>query len=143
MAREPKTKPGTAPVSDYLATIAPETRRAEAWQLAQLFGQATEWQPVLWGPSMIGYGRYRYIYDSGHSGESFVVGFSPRKAEHVIYLSAGFAGLQPQLDRLGKHRLGKSCLYLRSLNSIDLVVLRDLIKSGIRALAHRWDIQPT
>ena len=83
------------------------------------------------GPSIVGFGRYRYTYDSGHSGEMCRTGFSPRKSELVLYVIAGFERYRALMDRLGRHRTGKSCLYIRKLSDVDEEVLEQLIAEGL------------
>jgi hypothetical protein len=139
---ELKTKPTEISVDDYLDSIEPEARRAEGRVLDSMFRRVTGFIPRMWGPSIIGYGRYRYTYDSGHSGEMCATGFSPRKAELVVYVSPGYAGLDAKLARLGKHRIGKSCLYIRHLDAIDIAVLEEIVAAGLADLTSRWPVDP-
>jgi hypothetical protein len=99
--------------------------------------RVTGLKPEMWGTSMVGFGLYRYTYASGHSGEWFLVGFAPRKRELTIYLMAGFDGLEPLLARLGKHKTGKSCLYIGELGDIDTAVLEKMIEACVIRLQHR------
>lgn len=137
---ELKTKPTEMSVEAFLDAAEPESRRAEGRALDALFRRATGWQPRLWGPSIIGYGRYRYTYDSGHSGESCAAGFSPRKSEIVVYALPGAGQIGPLLARLGKHRTGKSCLYIRKLSDIDLAVLEEIVLAGLADLGSRHEV---
>ena len=91
---------------------------------------------------MVGFGRYEYRYDSGHGGESLVVGFSPRKAELSVYGLLGSAAANDSLPRLGRHRMGKGCLYLKRLEGLDESVLRDLIRAGVADCTTRWGVHP-
>lgn len=125
----------------WLAGVDPR-RRDEAARLLDLFAEVTGWEPRLWGPSMVGFGRYVYGYDSGHGGESLATGFSPRKAELSIYLMAGGDRLAPILARLGPHRMAKACLYLKRLDAVDQAVLREVIRAGLEYLGRRWKIHP-
>jgi hypothetical protein len=134
MGGDAKTKAVALDPGAYLAGVDP-ARRAEAERLLSVFAEVTGWEPRLWGPSMVGFGRYAYRYASGHSGESFATGFSPRKAELSIYLMSQSDAMQPILARLGPHRMGKACLYIKRLDSIDEAVLRDLIRAGLDYLA--------
>ena len=136
------TRPTDRPVEEFLAQVEPPRRRDEGQALDILFRQVTGFRPRMWGPSMVGYGRYAYRYDSGHSGESLATGFSPRKAHLVVYVLPGFAGCEAILSRLGPHKRGKSCLYLTSLSRVDQAVLADLIDAGLRDLRRRWPVQP-
>nr|WP_305968503.1 MULTISPECIES: DUF1801 domain-containing protein [unclassified Mameliella] len=137
------TQPSDASVSAFLDTVEPARRREDARVLDALFREVTGWQPVLWGTSILGYGRYDYTYASGHSGQSLATGFAPRKANMVVYIMPGYADFQEILSRLGPHRLGKSCLYLGALSRIDLDVLSELIRAGLADLGSRWDISPS
>lgn len=139
---ENKTRPTDAAVADFLDAVAHPTRRADALALDALFRDVTGWQPKMWGPSIVGYGSYRYTYDSGRSGEMCATGFSPRKANLSIYIMPGYADFGDILASLGKHRLGKSCLYVNKLADIDTEVLRRLIRAGLDDLAARWPVAP-
>jgi hypothetical protein len=136
---EAKTKP-RGDAAAFLAAVEPEARRAEAMTLDVLFRRVTGWEPVLWGPSMVGYGRYRYRYESGREGEALATGFSPRAAEHSIYVMPGYGDHGAILARLGRHRAGKACLYVRRLSDIDLGVLEELIRAGLEELRGRWPV---
>ncbi len=139
---ENKTRPTDAAVADFLDAVAHPARRADALALDALFRDVTGWQPKMWGPSIVGYGSYRYTYDSGRSGEMCATGFSPRKANLSIYIMPGYADFGDILAGLGKHRLGKSCLYVNKLADIDTEVLRRLIRAGLDDLAARWPVAP-
>lgn len=128
-------------VEAFLAAVTPAQRAAEARQLAALFAEVTGYPPRLWG-SVLGFGRYAYRYDSGRAGESLATGFAPRKAELVIYPGAPAEGFPALLAELGPHRPGKSCLYLRRLDGVDLPVLGHLIRAGLDDLARRWTVLP-
>lgn len=94
----------------------------------------------MWGPSIIGYGRYRYQYESGHTGEICAAGFNPRGKAISIYGATGFDGDQATLLRLGRHRAGKSCLYLNRLSDVDQAVLAELIEGSLAALRSKWTV---
>lgn len=96
----------------------------------------------MWGPGMIGYGRYHYIYDSGREGDFLATGFSPRKAHLAIYIMPGYADFSGILARLGKHKTGKACLYVNKLADIDMSVLEDLVRAGLQDLADKWPVRP-
>lgn len=137
-----KTQPEKLPVEAFLASIEPETRREEARQLDALFRKVTGFEPVMWGPSIIGYGRYHYRYDSGREGDFLATGFSPRKAQHSVYILPGYADYSEILSRLGKHSTGKSCLYVKRLSDIDMDVLAELIVAGLKDLDAQWKVLP-
>lgn len=141
MTREAKTKSAELDVSAWLAGVE-ATRRDEAQSLLALFSGVTGWEPRLWGPSIVGFGRYEYRYDSGHSGESLATGFSPRKAEISVYVLPGYADFGPILSRLGPHRLGKACLYIKRLDRIDQGALAELIRAGLDDLGRRHALYP-
>lgn len=138
-----KTVPTGQSVASYLDSVVPARRREDALVLDTLFQDVTGFQPQMWGPSIIGYGRYHYRYESGREGEFLATGFAPRKASMVIYIMPGYADFSDILGRLGKHKLGKSCLYLNKLSDIDADVLAELIRAGLSDLGTRWDIQPS
>ena len=129
----------TNPVTDFIAAIDHPVRRADAETLDRLFQDETGWAPYLSG-TIIGYGEYHYIYASGRAGDCHATGFSPRKASLSIYIMPGYANFQPVLDRLGKHKMGKSCLYINKLSDIDLEVLRELIRAGLTDLAAKYKV---
>ena len=138
---ENKTKPTDATVEDFLAGVEPEKKREEARVLDQLFRKVTGWQPVMWGPAIVGYGSYHYKYASGREGDMCATGFSPRKAQHSVYILPGYADFGDYLDRLGKHTIGKSCLYFKKLEDIDLDVLAELIEAGLEDLGQKYPVQ--
>jgi hypothetical protein len=142
MATEAKTRPQDTGIDAFLDAVSPAQRQAEARQLHALFSAVTGFPARIWGSSMVGYGRYAYRYDSGHSGQSMATGFAPRKAELVVYILPGYADFAALLADLGPHRLGKSCLYLRRLDGIDTAVLGRLIRAGLDDLATRWTVEP-
>ena len=135
MAYQAKTKVGAVSVTDFLAGVEPPNRRADGIALCEIMTRVTGEPPVMWGPSIIGFGKYRYTYASGHSGESCRVGFSPRKAKLVLYLT-GCTETEPALiARLGKVKTGKACIYASKLADIDLAVLEQLIRTSMAVIA--------
>ncbi len=139
---ENKTQPTTVSVAEFIAAVEPEQRRAEAERLDRLFRDATGFEPVMWGPSIVGYGRYHYRYESGREGDFLATGFSPRKGALTVYIMPGYADFGHVLKDLGKHRLGKSCLYINRLADIDEAVLARLIRAGLEDLSRRWRVEP-
>jgi len=138
-----KTQPTDQPVARFLNSVEHPTRRADAHTLDQVFREVTGFDAVMWGPTIVGYGRYHYRYASGREGDCLATGFSPRKANLSIYIMPGYADFGPILARLGKHKTGKSCLYVNKLADIDMEVLAELIRSGLRDLATHWPVEPT
>ncbi|MCC6930106.1 MAG: DUF1801 domain-containing protein [Gemmatimonadaceae bacterium] len=135
---ETKTRPTNASVSDYIASRANDAQRADCKTLIAMMRKATGKPPRMWGPSIVGFGSYHYEYASGHSGDSCLTGFAIRGREVVLYLAAEGARPQALLKQLGKHRMGKSCLYLKSLADVDLEVLRELIDGSIAEVRRRY-----
>jgi hypothetical protein len=127
-----KTHATAASVPAFVAAVENETRRKDAETLLKVFAKATGWKPRMWGPTIIGYGSYTYTYDSGHSGDAPVVGFSPRGAALSIY---AVYPAEPEaaaiLKTLGKHKASKACVYINKLDDVDLTVLEKLIRTGV------------
>lgn len=140
---ENKTQPTATDPQAFIAGVEPARRQQDARTLIDLMGEVTGFTPQMWGPSIIGFGRYHYRYKTGREGDSFATGFSPRKANLVLYVMPGYQDYGAIMDRLGKHRLGKSCLYLNKLADVDLEVLRELIATGVADLDKIWPVAPT
>ena len=138
---ESKTKPTDVPVADWLSQVAPQRRRDDAIALDGIFRDVTGYEPVLWG-SIVGYGRYHYVYESGREGDAMATGFAPRKSNLVLYIMPGYADFEDILADLGKHRRGKACLYLNKLADVNEDALRRLIRAGLDDLGSRWAIEP-
>ncbi|WP_299503402.1 DUF1801 domain-containing protein [uncultured Roseobacter sp.] len=130
-------------VPRFLNDVTPERRHREAAVLNALFQEVTGWQPRLWSGSILGYGTYDYTYASGRSGTFLATGFSPRKARLSVYIMPGYADFGHILTDLGKHKTGKSCLYINKLEDVDMQVLKTLIRAGLDDLATRWPVVPT
>lgn len=139
---ENKTVPTKASVARFLSAVQPASKAGDAQVLDTLFSETTGFKPVMWGPSIVGYGRYHYRYKSEREGEFLATGFSPRKAALSIYIMPGYADHSDILSRLGKHKLGKSCLYVNKLADIDLEVLSELIRAGLADLERHWPVLP-
>lgn len=138
-----KTKITAVDPTDFINAVDHPTRRADAMALDRLFRRVTGFQPRMWGPTIIGYGQYHYRYATGREGDFLATGFSPRKANLSIYILPGYADFGDLLARLGKHKIGKSCLYVNKLADINLEVLEELIRAGLADLATHWPVQPT
>ncbi|MFC3612348.1 DUF1801 domain-containing protein [Lutimaribacter marinistellae] len=139
---ENKTRPTNVDVDSFIATLDPPRRVDEARRLDAVFRDATGFVPQIWGEGIVGYGRYHYHYASGREGDFLATGFAPRKARHSIYIMPGYADFGEILRRIGKHRTGKSCLYVNKLEDIDIDVLAELIRAGLADLARRWPVKP-
>ena len=128
---EPKTRPTDESVERFLAEIADEQTREDCRTIARIMKKVTKAKPVMWGPSMVGFGQYHYTYQSGREGDWFLTGFSPRKQNLTLYIMSGFKRYDTLLGKLGKHKTGKSCLYVKRLEDVDLKVLETLIKESV------------
>ena len=130
--------------ADFIAAVEPDRKREEAEQLDVLFRKVTGERPVMWGPSIIGYGQYRTTYASGRDVHWMRSGFSPRKAKHSLYLMGGYcdevAGKRRDalLEKLGKYKTGKSCLYVNKLADVDMEVLEELLRNDWEAMARKY-----
>lgn len=134
---ENKTKPTNIRVPAFLDSCADEPRRKDAKTLAKLMQEVTGNEPAMWGPSIVGFDSYHYIYESGREGDMPIVGFSPRKAANVLYGAIGFDGAEALLAKLGKHTTGKGCLYIKKLADVDMKVLETLVKRAVAATRAR------
>lgn len=139
---ENKTKPTGSSVSAFLDAVDGDERRKDCRTLLAMMGRITGEPAVMWGPSIVGFGTYHYRYESGREGDMAVIGFSPRKGDISVYLTASSAGQADLLSRLGRHRMGKSCLYIRRLADVDLAVLEQLISGSVAEVGrrHGWMI---
>ncbi len=131
----PKTQPTTASVDDFIAAVADETRRADCLVVRKLMEQATGERAVMWGDAIVGFGAYRYAYAGGKTGDWPIIAFSPRKTDLTLYLMPGSETFAPLLEKLGKHKTGKVCVYLKKLADVDPKVLKTLIEASVKAMA--------
>jgi hypothetical protein len=122
----------------FVAAVEHPTRRADAEVLLDMMTRVTGCEPKMWGPSIIGFGRYHYVYDSGREGDFILTGFSPRKANLVVYVLPGYDDMSAQLAELGKHRLGKSCLYINKLADVNLEVLEGIVAAGVASMRRNY-----
>lgn len=134
---ELKTRPTAQDVETFLACVADERQRGDSRTLVGLMRRVTGAEPVMWGPTIVGFGRYRYRYASGREGDWFVVGFAPRKSDLSIYIMAGFSQYPELLARLGRHKTGKACLYVKRLADVDPVVLEELIRRSVEHVSRQ------
>jgi hypothetical protein len=135
---ENKTKPTDASVEDYIASRANEEQRVDCKALMSIFRRVTKQPPRMWGPSIVGYGSYRYGYESGRTGEMCLAGFAIRGRELVVYLEAEEKEQVALLRRLGKHKMGKSCLYFKRLADLDKTVLEQLVANSVVEVKRRY-----
>ncbi len=134
-----KTAPTPVDPVEFVAAVEHPVRRSDAETLLTMMTTLTGWPARMWGPSIVGFGRYHYHYESGRQGDFLVTGFSPRKTSLVVYVMPGYDDIGEQLSRLGKHRLGKSCLYINKLTDIDLGVLEEIVAGGVRKMCENFE----
>jgi hypothetical protein len=134
---ELKTKETTESVSAFLDKIADEGRRADCWTVVDIMQSVTKEGPRMWGGSIVGFGRYRYKYESGREGEWMITGFSPRKGDLTLYIMGGFDKFPDLMKSLGKYKTAKSCLYIKKLADVDVNVLRKLVAKSVKLMAPR------
>ena len=131
---EPKTRPTDASVEDFLKAVEHPQRREDGFELLKIMKELTNEEPTMWGPSIIGFGSYHYKYESGREGDMPLTGFSPRKRSLTVYIMSGFEEYNDLLDMLGKHKIGKSCLYINKLADVDKKVLKKIIKKSLKRI---------
>ena len=133
---ELKTQKNDASVEEFLNGVSDERKREDSFAILDLMREITGDEPAMWGTSIIGFGSYRYKYASGQDGEWFLTGFSPRKQNLTLYIMSGFDDYDSLLSGLGKHKTGKSCLYINKLDDVDLPTLRELIEQSVAHVAN-------
>lgn len=135
-----KHAPTGEDIYDFFESIENEKKRLEAYELDKIFQEVSGFKPVMWYPNIIGYGQYHYVYESGHEGDAALVGFSPRKQKHSIYLYSDFEGKDDIMERFGKHTKGKGCIYINKLADIDTEVLKEMIALSIEETRSRYPV---
>ncbi len=128
---ELKTKLTDASVEKFLKSVKDEKQREDSFIILDIMTKITKLPPKMWGPSIIGFGSYHYKYESGHEGDMCLTGFSPRKQSLTLYILPGFEKNKDLMEKLGKYKTGKSCLYIKKLEDVDMKVLKELIKRGL------------
>jgi Domain of unknown function (DU1801) len=136
-AQNKTTETGTS-VDAFVEAVPDQTQKSDAKALLAMMARLSGETPRMWGPSIVGFGRYHYRYDSGREGDSCRIGFSPRKGQTVIYLVDGYQDRAAQLQRLGKHKTGKSCLYIKRLSDVDQSVLEDMIAASLEYMRVKY-----
>ena len=134
----PKTKPTKVSAESHIAAIANEEKRNDARTLVALMRRVTRQEPRMWGPTIVGFGTYHYKYASGYEGDSALAAFAVRGSELVVYTEEAFAGRDALLAKLGKHRTGKVCVYIRRLANVDLKVLETLVARSVAETKRRY-----
>lgn len=127
---ELKTQLNDANVEDFLKNVEPDNRQLDAFKVLELIQSATGEAPKMWGPSIVGFGSYHYKYESGREGDMCAVGFSPRKQALTLYLNGSYLSDETRMQKLGKYKIGKGCLYITKLEDVNLAVLADFIKDS-------------
>jgi len=128
---ELKTKPTDASVEAFLNSVEPEKKRQDSFAILELMREVTGEEPIMWGSSIIGFGSYHYKYASGREANWMLVGFAPRKQALTLYIMSGFEGYDELMANLGKHKTGKSCLYINKLDDVDRDTLRELVRQSV------------
>ncbi len=136
-----KTVPTEDSVEQFINSVDNETKRKDSREMLDMMSAITGSPPVLWGSSLIGFGRYHYKYASGREGDFFLTGFSPRKQALTIYIMPGFSEYESILGKLGKYKTGKSCLYVKKLDEIDRDLLRELITKSVAYMRDNYETQ--
>ena len=139
---EPKTLPTSASVRDFLDAIEDDQKRRDCKAVAKLMRRVTGKSPKMWGTGIVGFGTYHYRYASGREGDWPLVGFAPRKRDLTLYIMAGFDRHEALMKKLGKHSTGKSCLYIKTLDDVNLEVLEDLIAASVKLVSQRYPAKP-
>ncbi len=136
---ENKTIPTEIEPVEFIAAVEHPTRRADAEVLLEMMRRVTGFEPKMWGPTIIGFGRYHYRYESGREGDFLITGFSPRKANLSIYVMPGYDDYSEELARLGKHKMGKSCLYINKLADVDVAVVEEIVAAGVAKMHANYE----
>jgi hypothetical protein len=134
---ENKTKPTSKSVPEFLEQINDPGRKADCRNIASLMEKLTGSEPKMWGDSIVGFGEYRYKYDSGREGDWFLAGFSPRRQNLTLYINGYLEEYPDHLERLGKYKRGKGCLHINKLEDIDLLVLEDMIRTSLKGVKQK------
>lgn len=129
-----KTVETNASVNDFIDNIDNASRQRDSRRMKKIMYRLTRKRARMWGDSLVGFGRYQYRYASGHEGEFFVTGFSPRKQAFTIYIMPGYSNYNQLLKKLGRHKKGKSCLHLRSLDDVDMDILEEIIRQSVQEM---------
>ena len=135
---ENKTKQNQASVEDFINSVEDEIKRGDCRTIDKLFREISGEEPKMWGASIVGYGTYHYKYESGREGDFMRIGFSPRKQNLTLYIMPGFGKYDDLLSRLGKHKTGKSCLYIKKLADVEMSVLQELARKSLAHMAEKY-----
>ena len=136
---ELKTKVSKASVEKFLNSVKDEQKRKDSFKILEMMKKITKEEPKMWGPSIVGFGKYHYKYESGHEGDMCIAGFSPRNEALTIYILPGFEKYDSLMKKLGKYKTGKSCLYIKKLDDVDTKVLKELISESVKYMKNKYD----
>lgn len=137
---ELKTKENNGSVDAFLNSVQDEKKRNDCHAILKMMKGITKLDPKMWGPAIVGFGSYHYKYASGHEGDAPLIGFSPRKANISLYLMCGLHADKTLFEKLGKHKMGKGCLYIKSMNDVDAKILKQIIEISIEALKKQVEL---
>lgn len=135
---ENKTIPTSKAVDDFLNAVSDPVRREESLRIKTMLQEVTGEKPVMWGDSIVGFGKYHYKYDSGREGDYLKIGFSPRKQMLTVYIMPGFGQFKDQMEKLGKYKNGQSCLYIKKLADIEWPVMEELCRLSYRYMTEKY-----
>jgi len=134
---KPKTTETIKSVAAFVKTVEDKQRQADCFSIIETMKSASGFEPKMWGPAIIGFGSYHYVYESGHEGHAPLVGFSPRKNEFALYI-ANFDGKEKLLEKFGKHKMAKACVYIKKFEDIDAAVLEKLVKGSVKHTREKY-----
>jgi len=137
---ELKTKPNDQNVDEFLKKVENPNKRDDCYEILKLMEEITQEEPIMWGDSIVGFGRYHYKYTSGREGDWLLTGFSPRKQNLTLYIMSGFEKYEALLKKLGKFKTGKSCLYINKLKEIDIAILKELITESVNYMKEQYPL---
>jgi hypothetical protein len=135
---EMKTKQTDESVTKFLNTVIDETKRKDCFEIIEMMKQVTGLLPKMWGPAIIGFGSYHYKYESGREGDMCIIGFSPRKQNITLYVKATAEESNALLNKLGKYKTGKGCLYINKLSDVNTDILKKIIKAGFNTMTNKY-----
>lgn len=136
---ELKTKENKASVEKFLNGVSDTKKREDSFTILEMMKKITKKEPKMWGPSIVGFGKYHYKYESGREGDFFISGFSPRKQNLTIYIMPGFKKYEELMKKLGKYKTGKSCLYIKRLEYVDMKILKELVSSSFKYMKEKYN----
>ena len=132
-----KTVPTKFSVEKFLKGITDEQKREDCFEIMKMMEKATKCKAKMWGPAIVGFGDYHYVYESGREGDWFIIGFSPRKQNLTLYVMGGFQQFEDLMKKLGKYSVGKGCLYISKLEDVDTRVLKEIITKSVKEAKSR------